>query len=623
MCNDNNKGVSVIDNPNPRETIENGEIYFKEKICSAMIFDGWTMYEQPVINSMHPDFILSHPEKGIIIVEVKDWHLNPPSYSHNGQVLGDNGKYINKNPISQVRNYREMLMKYEIDEFLAADEKFKGLAQGIVSTVVYFHVASRDRALEFCGKPKYDLIWSKAELDYLCDHTDPKRKDDIYPKFLFYSKSNFAKDTEQTLQKVVGNLNEVLRPSDYARGRSKPILLSSEQANLVKLKKGSIRRWGGVAGSGKSLIIASKASEAIKSGQRVLILTFNITLRHYMRDLCSQQYGLENRRLLKTHLTIAHFHGFLKILLAEFTLSLPTEEFEKIEKIKDYEGIIMNLIKEEVNRKLPNHLRYDSILIDEGQDFNGDWIRFLKQFYTNEGEFFVFYDQAQDLYKNSVWITDSTEVKGIGFSGQSGHLKISHRLPQNIIYQIEKTREVLNMEKQESILPANTQSDLFTHIEWLNINKNADRSALVEKRIGEILEDKVSTIEDITILTMKEETGIELVGYFERKHKFKTSHVYDLTGKGDYETRRNEKWRFQPGKGRLKVCSYHSFKGWESSHIVLLLEGIGDEAKMKEEMEKALFIAMTRVNTFSESRSFLCINNTEAFNWLKPHFNEE
>ena len=30
---------------------------------------------------------------------------------------------------------------------------------------------------------------------------------------------------------------------------------------------------------------------------------------------------------------------------------------------------------------LPYELKYDYILIDEGQDFRGDWIRFLEKFY--------------------------------------------------------------------------------------------------------------------------------------------------------------------------------------------------------------------------------------------------
>ncbi len=614
----NRKGVRVIENPNTREPLEEGEKYFKERICSSDIFDGWTLYEQPIINSMHPDFILLHPEKGVIIVEVKDWHLQSPAYSNDGKVLGTNGKYINKNPISQVRAYKDMILKYELDEFLNANEKYPDISAAMVSTVIYFHIASRERAIEFCGNPnhKYCLIWTRNELDYLFKTSHPRKDNYIYPKFLFYERSLFAKDNEQTLQKLVKNLENVLRPSDYARERKQPITLTTEQKRLVELKSGSIRRWSGVAGSGKTLILATKATEAIKNGQRVLILTFNITLRHYIRDLCSQQHGHENRRLLKTNLTIAHFHGFLKILLAELKLSAPNGDLEK------YTNNVMNTICDEINVNFPGHLNYDSILIDEGQDFNGGWIRFLKQFYTSRGELLVFFDQAQDLYKRSLWITDPNQIEGIGFKGQLGHLKISHRLPQSIVSQIDIIRNLLNMENSEKIITTNSQQDLFTRINWKNVSADKNRAYVVDQHIRTILSEGISTLEDITVITMKEDTGIELVNYFESLH-VKTSHVYDLSGQKDYNERRNEKWKFQPGKGRLKVCSYHSYKGWESSHIILLLEGIGDDLKRKEELQNALFIAITRVNAFSDSRSFLCINNCPDFNWLAPHFNGE
>lgn len=615
----NRKGVKVIENPNTREPLQEGEKYFKEKICSSYIFDEWTLYEQPIINSMHPDFILTHPEKGVLIVEVKDWHLRPPTYSNDGMVLGSNGKYINKNPISQVRAYKDMILKYELDEFLNANEKYSSFSAAMVMTITYFHVALRDRALEFCGNPnhKYYLVWTKSELDYLCDTPSSKRNDYVYPKFLFYERSNFAKDGEQTLQKLVKNLEKVLRPSDYARGRQQAIPLTPEQKRLVTLRRGSIRRWSGVAGSGKTLILATKATEAIKSGQRVLVLTYNITLRHYIRDLCSQQHGHENRKLLKTNLTIVHYHGFLKILLAELKLSAPKDDFG------NYAVNAMNEISEEIKGNFPRHLNYDSILIDEGQDFNGEWIHFLKQFYTKRGELLVFYDQAQDLYKQSLWVTDSNLIEGIGFKGQPGHLKISHRLPQSIVSQIDLIRKLLNIDNHEKIVTASTQQDLFTQIKWVNIPAEMNRAQLADQYIRSILCEGNSTVEDITVITMKEDSGIELVNYFEGSHIVKTSHVFDLSGQKGYNLRRNEKWRFQPGKGRLKICSYHSYKGWESSHIILLLEGIGDELKRKEELQNALFIAITRINAFSDSRSFLCINNCEEFNWLAPHFNGE
>lgn len=608
-----NQNLTIIENPNPREKATDGELYLKHMLSNSPRFAGWTLYEQPVINSMHPDFILTHEDKGILIIEVKDWHLNPPQYLNNAQVLWADGRYHSENPVDQVISYKDLISKYELNSFLDANELYQKKSYAMITTIVYFHVADRQRALAFCNYPKPDkcLIWTKFDLNELCLYNG--RDVTRFPECLFYEKSKFAKEPSQTMQKLVRDLNSLLRPSDYARARKEIIKLYPEQQALIQIKQNSTRRWSGVAGSGKTLILATKAAEALKKGQNVLILTFNITLRHYIRDLCSQQFGDGNRKLLKSELTIAHFHGFLKIIMTE--LNIKITNFEDIEIYTDE---VITKIREKLNLYHPSRLKYDCIFIDEGQDFNGPWIMFLKQFFTKNGETLIVYDQAQSIYENQgVWITDSEQIKGIGFSGPPGYLKVSHRLPESIVEQIDCLSSLFNIE--EKILTTSTQGDLFTKLQWLNNSHFENRAGIVQNKIHEILTDGISTIEDITIITMKEETGIEIVNSLQNQ-RFLISHVYDLSGEQDYYSRRKEKWRFQPGKGKLKVCSYHSFKGWESSHIILLLDGIGENEVMFEEMKKAMFIALTRVNSFSDSRSFTCINNCAKFNYLSDFF---
>ncbi|EST54236.1 hypothetical protein T458_12795 [Brevibacillus panacihumi W25] len=608
------KGVTVVENPNTREPITEGEQYFKDRICSTPLFDGWTLYEQPIVNSMHPDFILSHREKGIFIIEVKDWHLDIPRYGSDGLIRGENGRDIKKNPVFQVKSYKELILRYEIHEFVNATENYQQQAQAMVTPIIYFHVAKRDRALDFCGypNPKECLIWTRSDLDYLCQTSH--RNDDMYPPCLFYQRSTFAKGPDQSMQKLVDGLDHILRPSDYARERSNLIVLTREQRNLVPIRKGSIRRWGGVAGSGKTLILASKAVEAIKSGHNVLLLTFNITLRHYIRDLCSQQFGEGDRRLLKSHLTISHFHGFLKILSAELGIQ-PSGG-----TVEEYTKEAMNHIVEGITSNHPWYLKYDCILIDEGQDFTGQWIIFLKNFFTAQGELLVMYDRAQSIYEDrGMWITDANQITGIGFRGQVGYLNVTQRLPENIVYQIKRLEYVLGLEGQEQFQLPNAQIDLFTRLQWINVPLYENRFPIIQNQINQVLSDRISTIDDITIITMKEETGIEIVNQY-RKSFYAVSHVFDISGQRDNKNRRNEKWKFQPGKDRLKICSYHSYKGWESSHIILLLEGIGEGDKRIKEMTNALFISLTRVNAFSNSRSFTCINNCIDFQYLSDYF---
>lgn len=65
----------IIENFNPSDPRTEGEKYLMDNFSTSPRFNGWTIFEQPHINSMKPDFILLHPHKGIIIIEVKDWNL--------------------------------------------------------------------------------------------------------------------------------------------------------------------------------------------------------------------------------------------------------------------------------------------------------------------------------------------------------------------------------------------------------------------------------------------------------------------------------------------------------------------------------------------------------------------
>jgi len=132
-------------------------------------------------------------------------------------------------------------------------------------------------------------IWTKDEFDYICNINN-KLKGSCHTYALSYEKSTLE-DNRGMLSKLVEELKCNLQYSDYNYERRQPIKLTYEQEKLARLQKNSIRRWSGVAGAGKSLSLAQKAVNALKEDHSVLILTYNITLRHYLRDLCSQQFG--------------------------------------------------------------------------------------------------------------------------------------------------------------------------------------------------------------------------------------------------------------------------------------------------------------------------------------------
>src|SRR5699024_9208833 len=196
---------------------------------------------------------------------------------------------------------------------------------------------------------------------------------------LLPERATFTRGRGKLLERLVINLNKADSPSEDTKSKKRPLTLQNKQTKLLSIQDGRTSRQGGVTASGKTVVIATKAAEAIRQGERVLVLSDNITLKHCIRDLCAQKYIGDNHHLLKSHLTIAHFHGFLKILMVELGLQAPSGSVET------HPEWSISMILNKINEQYPEYLRYDSIFIDEGQDFSGDWIRFIKNIYTEQG----------------------------------------------------------------------------------------------------------------------------------------------------------------------------------------------------------------------------------------------
>src|SRR5699024_10584854 len=128
---------------------------------------------------------------------------------------------------------------------------------------------------------------------------------------------------------------------------------------------------------------------------------------------------------------------------------------------------------------------------------------FIKNIYTEQGELLVMYDEAQNTYGDQgVWITYPDEVSGLGFRGEVGHLSITHRLPNRVVYQIDRLSDLFGIEKR--LHATNEQIDLYTDIKWMNVQDSADGADLTKERIDLILPRKFSNIDDIIVITMNE-----------------------------------------------------------------------------------------------------------------------
>lgn len=315
------------------------------------------------------DFIVFHPQKGVLIIEVKA-----------GIISVDNNR-------TWYQTNRNTGIKKEIfDPEKQADEsKFKFIAllgniNCLVCHAVWFPSVSF---------PKNNLP-PNYHPDMILDGEsvlNPEKA--IENVFNYWSKElnrttqlNKAQE-ESVIQKIAPTLN--LLPSlklDFDNREQRFVKLTNEQIRILDfLKLQQKAAISGSAGTGKTFIALEKARQLHQEGAKVVFLCFNRLLADFLKDNFSH-YGFY----------ISTFDSLARKYVGE------QRDF-KISQAKflDY------LVDKE------NDFEFTDVIIDEGQDFENDWLEYLDYRISNENCFYVFYDQQQCLYSDDLsnWLKNA------------------------------------------------------------------------------------------------------------------------------------------------------------------------------------------------------------------------
>lgn len=141
----------------------------------------------------------------------------------------------------------------------------------------------------------------------------------------------------------------------------------------------------GVAGSGKTLLALRRAHDLAQQGLRTLFLCYNKNLAQELRTT----HGRE-------HLEFCTFHELCHRFCLE--AGLPFE----IGDAPDWWDLMPAELLLEALELRPD-LRYDALLVDEGQDFRSTWwVAALSLLRTDACPCYIFYDPEQNLYKTEL-----------------------------------------------------------------------------------------------------------------------------------------------------------------------------------------------------------------------------
>ena len=215
---------------------------------------------------------------------------------------------------------------------------------------------------------------------------------------------------------IYENFKRLLSPAEHLKAEGEPYRYSDKQKSII-YSTNLEQRVRGVFGSGKTTVLAARAVQAYKRAlsrnntPRILILTFNITLKNFIHDKLNrvdETFPLDS-------FIIINYHQFINAELNNLNIEMEIPESMDKAHISDYLERMyygnVQLFYEQKNQIV----KYDAVLIDEIQDYHRSWMEIIKNFFRDpKGDYVLFGDVKQNIYGQPTLQKDVvTNVRGV------------------------------------------------------------------------------------------------------------------------------------------------------------------------------------------------------------------
>jgi superfamily I DNA/RNA helicase len=201
-------------------------------------------------------------------------------------------------------------------------------------------------------------------------------------------------------------------------------VMDLQQEQLARSMGEGHRILRGVAGSGKTLIIAFRAEHIARNATRpVLLLCFGNGIAGRLEN-AMQDRGVIDKVQVST------FHSWCFHMARTYSIDLPSAA-----EMPDYGERLAVSVAAIAKAVEQGHIpsgQYEAVLIDEAHDFEADWLQLAARMVSPEtNALMIAYDDMQAIYKGRtrpVW-----SKLGISAKGRTTVLKINYRNTAQIL----------------------------------------------------------------------------------------------------------------------------------------------------------------------------------------------
>ncbi len=330
-------------------------------------FDLLTQNKQGKFIDGEIDFLILHPKMGVLVMEVKGGTIR---FDGESGTWYQNDNLLKMSPFSQAED-----SKYKLEGFLS--KKLGGKPDFPFGHAVCFPGVFA----EMTGLP------SGADPGICITGEKLKQANAVIPEIMHsFSGSRDEPMTNETMKRI----REILTPQcEYGSGlkdrlgQAEQILfrLTEEQCRMIDFISGHKQALiEGCAGSGKTIMAVKKARELAAEGKSVLLLSYNILIGEQLAAAVSD---LKN-------VTACNYHAFCIRRLQESGMTV---------KIGQGADFWQHEIPENFARFTEhNPIKYDAVIVDEGQDFQTEYWVTISDMVAEDGYFYIFYDPDQNIY---------------------------------------------------------------------------------------------------------------------------------------------------------------------------------------------------------------------------------
>lgn len=572
-----------------------GERRFAERLDKLLEDDYLCWYNVPIGPKVrYPDFVVLHPRRGVLVLEVKDWKLSTIQSADKSSVvlLTHEGIRRASNPLTQARVYAlELQVLLKSDPLLRQGAKAPRPGELIMPWgwgVALTNITRRQFEQTDLGEVlnPQQVICQDEMTESVDAEAFQQRLWGMFPQVFPCALS--LPQIDRVRFHLFPEIRVSAQPGQFglfgpgeAELPSLIKVMDFQQEQLARSLGDGHRVIHGAAGSGKTMILGYRCAHLAKATVKpILVLCFNRSLAGRLRQVMVEK-GLGEK------VSVQHFHGWCKEMLTAYNVGPPAGN----RNVNVYLAALVEKTMEAVERGLIPRAQYAAVMIDEGHDFEPDWFRLVVQMVDpSSNSLLVLYDDAQSIYRSKKQGLDfSFASVGVQAQGRTTVLKLNYRNTLEVLTVARAFADDLlcGREAGDDGVPIITPQSAGRRGAFPELIACAGDREEGELIVARLRDEQAAgrSLSDMAILYRYTRQAAVLEQVLERAN-------IPFASGADNGLARDELFGSQDS---VKIVSMHSSKGLEFGLVVIPMLGqMPDSRKPEADEARLLYVAMTR-----------------------------